>query len=39
VPREFEFLDSFPQTLFGKVSYRSLENGDFNGFALDKIAL
>ena len=39
VPREFEFLDSFPQTLFGKVSYRSLENGDFNGFALDRIAL
>jgi len=28
VPREFVVLDSFPQTLFGKVSYRALENPD-----------
>ena len=39
VPREFVFLDSFPQTLFGKVSYRALESGEPSEVPFDPYAM
>ncbi len=39
IPREIVFIDSFPQTLFGKVSYRALEGGDLKGMTLESITL